>query len=51
LKLNYANPQRQMPLRQTEVAIDAAPIRATEGENMSVKNDGARAHWPGPREG
>lgn len=24
-------------------------IRATEGENMSVKKQGARPEWPGPR--
>ena len=35
----------------TDVPIDAAPHRATEGENMSVKKNGARAHWPGPRVG
>jgi len=37
----------------TDVSITDAPIRAiraTEGENMSVKTDGARAHWPGPRQ-
>ena len=33
----------------TDVSITDAPIRATEGENMSVKADGARAHWRGPR--
>lgn len=27
----------------------ALPIRATEGENMSVKKEGARDVWPGPR--
>ena len=34
----------------TDVALDAAPIRATEGENMSVNPHGAQPHWPGPRE-
>ena len=34
----------------TDVPIDAAPIRATEGENMSVNPKGAQNHWPGPRE-
>ena len=34
----------------TDVAIDAAPLRATEGENMSVKAEGAMDHWSGPRE-
>lgn len=31
------------------VAVDAAPLRATEGENMSVNAKGAQPHWPGPR--
>ena len=31
------------------VSLDNAPIRATEGENMSVNSNGAQAHWPGPR--
>lgn len=34
----------------SDVKIDAAPLRATEGENMSVKQDGAQEHWLGPRE-
>jgi len=33
----------------TNVDIDAAPLRATEGENMSVNPEGAQPHWPGPR--
>jgi len=33
----------------SDVAIDAAPLRATEGENMSVNSDGAQDHWLGPR--
>lgn len=33
----------------TDVSITDAPIRATEGENMSVEKDGARVHWPSPR--
>lgn len=31
------------------VDISAIPIRATEGENMSVKTEDAQEHWPGPR--
>lgn len=33
----------------TDAPLDAVPIRATEGENMSVNPDGAQNHWPGPR--
>ena len=35
----------------TGASIDAAPVRATEGEKMSVKSQGAQDHWPGPRVG
>ena len=31
------------------VDVSDIPIRATEGENMSVKKDEAKPHWPGPR--
>ena len=31
------------------VDLSAVPIRATEGENMTVAADGAQPHWPGPR--
>lgn len=28
-----------------------APHRATKGDDMSVRADGAKTHWPGPRVG
>jgi len=31
------------------VDLDSIPIRATEGENMSVNSNEAQNHWPGPR--
>ena len=32
-----------------DVDISEVYIRETEGENMTVKRDGAQSHWPGPR--
>lgn len=31
------------------VSIGDAPLRATEGQDMSVKRGADQTHWPGPR--
>lgn len=31
------------------VSLNDAPLRATEGQGMTVAADGDQAHWPGPR--